>query len=178
MSAKNNFVFKALLIIAWVIFVGLCIEAGGLIVNFFFSIFKPEFVKNLYQPLDLTQMYNNSKWVFFGIYSFILSISILKALLFYVVIMLMHKMDLTKPFNSFVSEQILRLSYLTLSIGFFSVIARKITDNISHHSATTIQLNQFWTDSDAYILMGAVIYIIAIIFKKGVDIQNENDLTV
>jgi len=26
--------------------------------------------------------------------------------------------------------------------------------------------------------MGAVIYIIATIFKKGIDIQNENDLTV
>ena len=29
-----------------------------------------------------------------------------------------------------------------------------------------------------FILMGAVIYIIATIFKKGVDIQNENDLTI
>ncbi len=39
-------------------------------------------------------------------------------------------------------------------------------------------LDQFWTSSQAFILMGAVIYIIATIFKKGVDIQNENDLTV
>ena len=39
-------------------------------------------------------------------------------------------------------------------------------------------LNQFWADSQAFILMGAVIYIIATIFKKGVDIQNENDLMV
>jgi len=28
------------------------------------------------------------------------------------------------------------------------------------------------------VLMGAVIYIIAAIFKRGVDIQSENDLTV
>ena len=39
-------------------------------------------------------------------------------------------------------------------------------------------LNQFWADSQAFILMAAVIYIIATIFKKGVEIQNENDLTV
>ena len=178
MSKRNNLVFKGLHIVAWVIFVGLCIEAGGLIVNFIFSLFKPEFVQNLYQPLDLTEMYKDNKWPFFGIYGFILSISILKAFLFYIVIRLMHKMDLTKPFNTFVSDQILRISYYTLVIGLFSFIARQLAKNLSHHGFVSDTLNQFWTDSQAFILMGAVIYIIATIFKKGVDIQNENDLTV
>jgi hypothetical protein len=178
MSKRNNFVFKGLHIVAWVIFVGLCIEAGGLIVNYFFSMFKPELVNNLYQKLDLSEMYKESKLVFFGIYSFILSISILKAFLFYIIIRLMHKMDLTKPFNTFVSNQIFQISYYTLSIGLFSYIARQITDNLTHQGFVTNSLNEFWADSQAFILMGAVIYIIATIFKKGVDIQNENDLTV
>lgn len=178
MSKTNNFVFWGLYIVAWVIFVGLCIEGGGLIVNFFFSLFKPGFVQNLYQKLDLTEMYKDSKMAFFGIYSFILSISILKAFLFYIVIRLMHKMDLTKPFNTFVSNQILQISYFTISIGLFSYIARQIAKNLTHYGFVTDSLNQFWADSQAFILMGAVIYIIATIFKKGVDIQNENDLTV
>jgi hypothetical protein len=178
MSKNNNFVFKGLHIVAWVIFVGLCIEAGGLIVNFIFSLFKPEFVQNLYQKLDLTEMFKESKWAFFGIYGFMLSISILKAFLFYIVIRLMHKMDLTKPFDTFVSNQILKISYYTLSIGLFSFIARQIAKNLMHHGFVTDSLNQFWVDSQAFILMGAVIYIIATIFKKGVDIQKENDLTV
>ena len=178
MSKRNNLVFKGLHIVAWIIFVGLCIEAGGLIVNFIFSLFKPEFVQNLYQPLDLTEMYKDNKWAFFGIYSFILSISILKAFLFYIVIRLMHKMDLTKPFNTFVSNQLLQISYYTLAIGLFSFIARQIAKNLMHHGFDTDSLNQFWADSQAFILMGAVVYIIATIFKKGVDIQNENDLTV
>lgn len=178
LSKTNNLVFKGLLVMGWVIFVGLCIEAGGLVVNFFFNLFKPEFVQNLYQTLDLTEMYNESKLAFFGIYSFILCISILKALLFYIVIRLMHKMDLTKPFNTFVSNQILKISYYTLSIGLFSIIARQLAKNLMHHGYATDHLHQFWADSQAFILMGAVIYIIATIFKKGVDIQNENDLTV
>ena len=178
MSKTNNFVFKGLHIVAWLIFVGLCIEAGGLIVNFFFSLFKPEFVQNLYQKLDLTEMYKESKMAFFGIYSFILLISILKAFLFYIVIRLMHKMDLVKPFNTFVSNQILQISYYTLSIGLFSFIARQMTNNLLHHGFINKSLHQFWADSQAFILMGAVIYIIATIIKKGVDIQNEIDLTV
>lgn len=178
MSKTNNFVFKGLHIIAWLIFVGLSIEAGGLIVNFIFSLFKPEFVPKLYQKLDLTEMYKASRLAFFGIYSFILIISILKAFLFYTVIMLMHKMDLRKPFNNFVAKKILRISYYTISIGMLSYIARELAKDLMHYGFVTDNLNHFWADSQAFIIMGAVIYIIATIFKKGVDIQNENDLTV
>ena len=179
MTAKtNNFVFQGLHIVAWMIFVGLCIEAGALIVNFIFSLYKPEFVHNLYQKLDLIQMYKDSKLAFFGIYSFILIISILKAFLFYIVIRLMHKMDLSKPFSTFVANQISHISYYTLSIGLLGYVARQLAKNLMHHGFATHNLNQFWADSQAFILMGAVLYIIATIFKKGVDIQNENDLTV
>lgn len=178
MSKTNNFVFWGLYIVAWLIFVGLSIDAGGLAVNFFFSIYNPEFVPNLYQKLNLTQMYNESKIAFFGTYSFILLISILKPLLFYIVIRLMHKMDLTKPFSTFVSNQILQISYYTISIGLLSYVARQVAKSLQHYGFDTDSLNQFWVDSQAFIVMGAIVYIIATIFKKGVDMQNENDLTV
>ena len=132
MEKRSDFVFKALHIIAWVIFVGLCIEAGALIVNFIYSIFKPEIIHNLYQKLDLSQMYNLNKWVFFSMYSFILFISILKACLFYVVIRLLLKLDLTKPFNSYAADQIKILSYYSLSIGLISYIASQTAKSIQH----------------------------------------------
>ena len=178
MSKTNNFVFKALHIIAWVIFVGLCIEAGALLVNFIFSLFKPEFVHNLYQKLDLSKMYDRSKWAFFCIYSFILVISILKAVLFYVVIRLLSKINMSKPFSDFVSRQISLMSYYTLSIGLLSYIARQTAISLQDQGYVIDTLNQYWVDSQAFILMAAVIYVIAAIFSKGVEIQNENDLTV
>ncbi len=178
MSKSNNFVFEALHIVAWVIFVGLCIEAGALVVNFIFCLYNPEFVQNLYQKMDLSEMYQRSKWAFFSMYSFILVIAILKAYLFYVVIRLISKLDLTKPFNSFVSEQITQISYFTLSIGLLSHIARETAKNLQHRGYEIDQLGQFWVDSQAFILMAAVVYVIATIFKKGIELQNENDLTV
>lgn len=178
MTKRNNLVFIGLQIVSWVIFVGLCIEAGAMIVNFVFSLFKPEFVQNLYQKLDLSQMYNTNIWVFFGLYGFILTISILKAYLFYVVVMLLHKIDLLKPFNSHVADQIKKISYITLGIGIFSLIAREISQNMTHYGFEIDSLNQFWEDGSAFLLMAAVIYVIATIFSRGVEIQNENDLTV
>jgi hypothetical protein len=178
MSKTNNFVYWGLYVVAWLIFVGLSIEVGGLLVNFFFSLYKPEVIQNLYQKLDLIQIYIENRPAFFGTYSFILSISILKAILFYIVIRLMHNMDLSKPFNSFVSRQIAFISYFTLFIGLMSYIAREFVENIEHQGIVLNNLDPFLADSQAFIFMGAVIYIIATIFKKGVEIQNENDLTV
>jgi hypothetical protein len=178
MSQKDNLIFKGVHIVAWIIFVGLCIETGALLVNFVFSIYNPGIVQNLYQKLDLSDLYNRSKWVFFGMYSFILFISALKACLFYVVIRLLSKFNLAKPFNDFVAKQITLLSYYTFSIGIISYIARQTAKNMQHHGFILDNLNEFWGDSQAYILMSAVIYVIATVFKKGLEIQNENDLTV
>ncbi len=178
MSSGSNLIFKGLYIVAWIIFVGLSIEAGGLMVNFIFTIYKPEFVQNLYQELDLSEIYNRSEWAFFSIYSFILTIAILKAHLFYIVIRLMHKFDFAKPFNRFVSKRITEISYYTFSIGILSYIARQIAENIHHKGFATYKLNEFFADSQAFILMAAVIYIIASIFKRGIELQTENDLTI
>jgi len=178
MSKRNDFIFKGLHIVAWIIFVGLCIEAGGLIVYFIFSLYKPELVQNLYQKLDLSELYNRSQLAFFGMYGFILVISVLKAYLFYVVIRLISKLNLSKPFSSYVADQITKISYFTFAIGILSNLARQIAQNLLHFGYDIDKLNQFWPDSQAFILMAAVIYVIATIFSRGVEIQNENDLTV
>lgn len=178
MSSTNKFVFIALQIIAWLIFVGLSIEAGGLIVNFAFAVFKPETVPLLYQTLDLSDLYERSATVFYQMYSFILVIAILKCVLFYIVIMMLMKLNLAKPFDNFVSRQISKISYYTFSIGILSYLARQSAKNLTHKGFVTDNLSQFWGDSQAYVFMAAVIYAIAIIFQKGLEIQNENDLTV
>lgn len=90
----------------------------------------------------------------------------------------MHKIDLQKPFNSYVARQISRISYVTLTIGLLGYIASNATRHFNKKGFVTSHLDQFWSDSQAFLLMGAVVYVIAAIFKKGVDIQNENDLTV
>ncbi|MDF2478316.1 DUF2975 domain-containing protein [Sphingobacterium sp. GVS05A] len=178
MKKMDNIVFKGLLVVAWIIFVGLSIEAGAIIVNFVFSIFKPELVGRLYQKLDLSAMYRQSQVSFYTIYSFIIVIAVLKAHLFYLVVEMMHKLDLNKPFNNLVSKQITKISYLTFSIGLLSYVAQEAVGRILRKGYEVGSLNQFWTDSQAFILMAAVIYVISVIFSRGIELQNENDLTV
>lgn len=178
MAIGNKLVFQGLHIIAWILFVGLSIQTGGLIVNFFFSIYNPGSVQYLYQKLDLSDLYISSPWAFYGICGLILTVAVLKTYLFYIVIMLMHKIDRSNPFSSFVSRQITRISVITLRIGVISLVARQVARYLQEHEFTTARMDTFLTDSQAFILMAAVVYIIAVIFRKGVELQNENNLTV
>ncbi len=175
---KNDIIFKVLTVVAWIFFVGLCIEAGALIVNFIYSLFNPLVLKNLYQKLDLSELYKKSKAIFFSMYAFILVVALLKSILFYEVIKLVSKLDLNRPFSDFVSKQIRKISYITLSIGLFSDFARKVAKNIEQHGFDIDRINEFWVDGQAFILMAAVIYIIAAIFKRGIELQIENDSTI
>ena len=178
MGKKNIFMFKVLTVVAWIIFVGLCIEAGGLLVNFIYSLFKPEVVKYLYNKLDLSEMYNRSKEVYIVMYVFILVIAILKSILFYNVIQLTSKLDLAKPFSGFVSKKISSISYITFVIGFVSIVERQTAKNLSQKGYDIDMLNAFWVDSQAYIFMAGVIFIIAKIFNRGIELQTENDSTI
>jgi Protein of unknown function (DUF2975) len=178
MSPQKNLVFKILTLIAWGIFIALCIEAGALMFNFIYSLFNPIAVKNLYQNLDLSDMYNRSKPVYFFIFSLVLVIAFMKSVLFYGVIKLISKLDLNRPFSDFVSQQITRISYITLSIGILSFWARQSAKNLAHRGYQISLLENFWVDSQAYMLMAAVIYVIAAIFKRGIELQKENDSTI
>jgi hypothetical protein len=178
MTKNSALVFKFLEVVVWIIFVGLCIEMGALVVNFVYSLFNPLALKNLYNKLDLSDLYQRRQYLFFLIYGFILSISLLKAFLFYEVIKLVGKLDLQMPFSVFVSNQISRIRTLTFTIGLSSIIAKEVVKNISQKGYDLNQLNDYLTDGKGFILMSAVLFIIATIFKRGIELQSENDLTV
>ena len=175
---QNVLIFKALTIIAWIIFVALCIEAGALLFNFIYSEFNPVVLSDLYEKLNLSEMYKRSSATFYVMYTFILVIAFFKAGLFFEVIKLVSKFDLDRPFSNFVSKQINSISYMTFVIGLVSISARQTTKNLSNKGFDVNRLNDFWVDSQTYILMAGVIYAIATIFKRGIELQNENDSTI
>ncbi len=175
---KDNFIFTALHIMAWLIFVALSIEAGGLLVNFAYSIFKPEVIGHLYQQMDLTGLYAQSQAAFYVVYGLILFIAIFKAVMFYWVILLLMKMDLSQPFNEFVAKKIMQISNMAFEIGIVSYIGRQVGKHLDFPGIDRAQLNGFWGDHHGFILMAAVLYVIAVIFKRGVALQQENEFTI
>uniref|UniRef100_UPI004048872B hypothetical protein n=1 Tax=Polaribacter sp. TaxID=1920175 RepID=UPI004048872B len=70
------------------------------------------------------------------------------------------------------------ISYYTLSIGLISYFALKLSLSMKYYEFEIDKVNAFSGDSRAFILMSAVIYIIAIIFSKGVEYQEELEETI
>lgn len=178
MSASNKFIFLFLKIIAWLIFVGLGIEAGGLVVNFFFSVFKPAMVPNLYQKMDLSFLYDSSKAVYYSVYGLLLAVALIKWTLFYHVIMMVSYLDLKKPFSNAVSKHLSRISLYTLLVGLISYAAQITVAQLHQQGYDLAMLHKYWEDGEAFLFMAAILYIITTIFKTGVALQTENDLTV
>jgi hypothetical protein len=83
-------IWNIMLIISWVIFVGLSIEAGSFIVNTFFAIVNPAFVPHLWQQIDLSDLFKHDHGHFFAITLILSIVTIIKALLFFLIVRLLH----------------------------------------------------------------------------------------
>ena len=168
-------IFNAMKVVSWIIFIGLSIEAGAIIISFFVSLFiNSEGANNLYLGLDLSNLYEVNRWYFITITSFLIASALLKAYLFYLVIKIFTEINFDHPFNKNITSLIAKISHISFGIGIVGVIAGAYNKWLMHRGFTD-QLN--W-ETAAYLFMAGIIYIIALLFKRAIEIQSENELTI
>lgn len=178
MTKNNEFIWKAIQTVCWLIFAGLCVQTGALLFNLLYSLFRPVATHNLHLGLDLSDLYSQSMTLYLLLFSLIIGLSFLKSVVFYQVITLFYKIRLQEPFTEAVSTVIGRISYYAFSVGLLSHIAHQFTKHLMHKGYAVASAGVYWNDSDAYLMMAAIVYVIALIFKKGIALQEENELTV
>lgn len=178
MKAKTDFIIKAVNIFIWIAFVGFCIQTGALIFTYTYSLFKPVVSSNLYLGLNLSEIYKESLWYYTCLVSLIVALSALKAFVFYLAIKIFMKIDMVKPFSSEVSKLISKISYYVFSIGILGYVSTEYAQKIVKKGIDINNVGEFWNDYNAYLLMAGLIFFIAQVFKKGIELQNENDLTI
>lgn len=178
MSKNQDFVIKALYVVSWIIFIGLCIESGALIFNFTYAIVNPIAAQNIYKGLDLSVLHQKQFAHFIGLMSFIVVISTLKAYLFYLVVKIFMKLNFVKPFSAEIARLIEKISLEVFSIAIVGILAKQYTKKLVILGYDISFANEYWSDTGAFLMMAAIVYLIAQIFKRGIELQNENDLTV
>lgn len=181
MGISTKQVFTILLIISWIIFVGICIEAGGFITNAVFAIAKPGVVKHLWQQVDLTDLLRYDTGQFFVEVCIISIVLVLKAILFYLIIKMLHNknISLARPFNDAVRRFVFNLSYIALGIGLFSFYGVKYAEWLTARGVKMPDTQYLRIGgADVWLFMCVILFVIAQIFKKGIEIQTENELTV
>jgi len=178
MSKRTDFILKVLNVISWIIFIGLCIESGALIFNFSYSVANPIAAQNIYKGLDLSVLQQKQFAHFIGLMSFIVVISTLKAYLFYLVVKIFMKLNLVKPFSVEIARLIEMISLEVFSIAIVGMVAKQYTKKLVELGYDISFANEYWNGTGAFLMMAAIVYVIAQIFKRGMELQNENDLTV
>lgn len=169
-------------VISWIIFIGLGIEAGGIIFNAVFThIVNPETAKHFWKEIDLSALYQYDPGYFLVITLLISIVLVMKAIMFYQIVRVLHskKLNFSKPFNSYIARFISILAYLALGIGLFSFWGVNYTQWLVEQGVTMPDARYLRLGgADVWLFMSVVLFVIAQIFKRGVELQEENELTV
>ncbi len=175
-------ILNILYVISWVIFIGVCVEAGGFIVNAFVTlVFKPLNAQYFWQEIDLSGLYKHDPGYFFVETLLMSIVAVMRALLFYLIVKILHdkKLNLAKPFNREMGRFIFNVSYLALGLGLFSFWGVKYTEWLVTLGVNMPDVHYLRLGgADVWLFMGVTLYVIAQIFKRGIEMQEENDLTV
>lgn len=184
MLTKYTYFLKALQLLAWIIFIGLCVEAGGIMVSTFISLFfHPEASSRFWGGLNLYGLYQFNQSYFVTLVILLSLVAVLKSILFYLIVDLFQqkKVDFAFPFNEMLGKYLFNLAYLAFGIGLFSYWGNRVAENALLAGNDTLSAtlpNLQVQGADVWIFMGVILIIFALIFKKGIEIQSDNELTI
>lgn len=168
-------VHEILKVVAWIIFIGFCIEAGSKAVSIFVSQFiNSNGTHNLYMGLDLSALYESSELHFMIMALLLIILPALKAYLFYRVIGITANLNIASPFSEYNAELILKMSKISLQIGITAIITIIYAGWLENN-----KIKIPYTDGDAeYLFLAGILFVIYQIFRRGIELQTENELTI
>ena len=157
--------------------IGYSIQCGGQLTTLVASFINSDWAKRTYEVnLDIFNI--REKSIAYYSYAMCLTIAVLmlKATIWYVVYALLTKLKLQTPFSMEVEKKLERIAYLLLGVWIVSSIFWKTyIYYLSQGMGIQLQANN---SGDEYLFMACIIYIISQVFKRGIEIQEENQLTV
>lgn len=176
---KTKTILSIMNVLVWIAFVGLCIKTGALLFTFMMSLFwNPLAAGNLYLGLDLSQLFAYSQWRYISMMSLILFLSGLKAYFFFLVTRIFENINMAYPFSEGVSNLLIKISSTALGVGILALLAKGYIKSLVKNGVELPSLNDYLGGAQEYLFMAGIIFIIAQVFIRGLEIQSENELTV
>jgi hypothetical protein len=182
MKISTETTLNVLHVLAILIFAGVSVEAGGFIFSTFYTLEINSINAHRSWPgLDLWSLYSYGRGYFLTEMSLISLVALMRAVLFYFIIDILgkKKLDFNRPFNNKVGRFLFRVSYLSFVIGLLSWSGAEYARWLVSKGVKLPDLQYLRLGgADVWLFMGVTIYVIAQIFKRGIEIQTENELTV
>jgi hypothetical protein len=182
MKSSTKLILLILYILSWIIFVGICVQAGGFIFNAFFTmVLNPVGAKHFWQEVDLSALYYYDRGYFLIETSLMSIVAVLKAIMFYLIIKTLYpkKLSISQPFSKEAGRLIFQICYLVLFIGLCSYMGAKYAEWFVKQGVKMPDIKDLeLAGADVWLFMSVILFVIAQIFKRGIEIQTENELTV
>lgn len=182
MKLNSDFILEILKIFFWIFTFILCIAIGVLVLIFFATIFGIN-IGNL-EEMKISFTFFNGKIkdiqslgkvnsVLILTYSIVSGV--LQLMFFLTVIKILKKLKLNRPFSMEIYILISRIGQLALLIGSLSFLANLIYEFLVGNFSISMNLD---SKTLQFFLVAGVVYIIAQVYKRAVEMQTENDLTI
>lgn len=169
-------------VLSWIIFIGLCIEAGSCLFSASYTLLRnPANAATFIGKHDLSGLYAYGRGHFVAETLLICIVLMIKAYLFYLIVTFLYekKLNISQPFNRELGRFMIQASYLALATGLLTWCGAKYTEWLIKQGVkmSDIQLSHLG-GADVWLFMSVTLFVIAQVFKKGIEIQSENELTI
>ena len=161
-------------VLAWIVFIGLMVEAGATLVTYGITAVKPNIASKLYKSEDWLSLMQFDFWYYTGIITLKAAILILESYIAYMVIKVLSTIKMVNPFTMEVAKKLENIAYTFILVWAAVLIHNGQLKWLSKDVVNILDKRL----SPDFIIYAGLIFVISQIFKKGVEIQSENELTV
>lgn len=177
MKTRTEKILVVLKILAFMGGVKYSIDCGAQLTNFVASFINTDWAKRTYEVnMDIFNIREKSIWFYSYAMCLTIAVSALKATIWYVVFSLLTKLKLQTPFSMEVEKKLESIAFLSLGVWIVgSIFWATYTYYLTQSTGIKLPANN---GGDEYFFMAGIVYIISQIFKRGIEIEEENQLTV
>ncbi len=161
---KTQSLLITLNVITWIVFIALLIKAGVMLFLYGYSLVKPEVAGHLYKGLDMLDL-RQTNFLRYSLISLgLASLPAIQAYIAHIMIGIFTKMNLESPFTMETANRLRTISLLILGLWVATLVTNLFGGTLS-----------LTTD---HLFMAGLTFLISEIFRRGVDMQSEQELTV
>lgn len=161
-------------VLAWVAFIGLVIKTGALLTSYGISWINPGAADDLYRGLDLSNLREFSFWQYSQSVSFLIAFDAMRAFVMFLVIRTLSKVNLVSPFTREVCGSVEKISHVLFGIWIVAILSNAHGKWILKQTGEMVPT----LPTDEFLFMAGLVFVISQVFKRGLEIQSENELTV
>lgn len=173
-QTRTQQILTVMKILSWVAFFLFAIEAGAILFSYIISVISPEAARDFYHGLNLYNLRQLNVWYFTNTVSFMVALSAMKSYISFLMIKILSGINLTSPFKTETVVRLEKISYVFFGMWLVAMISAGWAAWLMK---LTGEMHGTYTSGESIFVAGLV-FIVSQVFKRGVELQSENELTV